>query len=280
MLKAQSMLTTQMSFPISSGQKNGVFGIQDSSFIKTPSIRQKEIWHVVKCSKNQSSRQLIKLNDVDRKVAKKPSKTEHHLWNKRDSAASGQKALNLVRIVCGLPNEKEAVYGELDKWTAWESEFPVIAVAKALNILKQRKQWKRVIQVAKWMFGKGQGMTMGTFDTLLHAFDMEQRVDEAESFWNMILHTHERSISKRLFSRIISIYAHHNMPQNIIEVFADMEELGVKPDEDTTRKVARAFQIVGEKEKQQLVLKKYLSQWKYIHFKGERVRVRRYTSDE
>lgn len=46
-----------------------------------------------------------------------------------------------------MPNEKEAVYGELDKWTAWESEFPVIAVAKALNILKQRKQWKRVIQV-------------------------------------------------------------------------------------------------------------------------------------
>lgn len=75
-----------------------------------------------------------------------------------------------------------------------------------------------ILQVAKWMCRKGQGMTMGTFDTLLHAFDMEKRVDEAESFWNMILHTHERSISKRLFSRIISIYAHHNMPQNIIEV--------------------------------------------------------------
>ncbi|PWA81307.1 pentatricopeptide repeat (PPR) superfamily protein [Artemisia annua] len=182
-------------------------------------FRKKVIWHVVKCSNNQSSgRQLIKLNAVEGKIAKKPSKTEHHLWNKRDSAASGQKALNLVRIVCGLPNEKEAVYGELDKWTAWESEFPVIAVAKALNILKQRKQWKRVIQVAKWMFGKGQGMTMGTFDTLLLAFDMDQRVDEAQSLWNMILHTHERSISKRLFSRMISIYAHHNMPANVIEV--------------------------------------------------------------
>ncbi|PWA91422.1 pentatricopeptide repeat (PPR) superfamily protein [Artemisia annua] len=239
--------------------------------------RKKVIWHVVKCSNN---RQLIKLNALEGKIAKKPSKTEHHLWNKRDSAASGQKALNLVRIVCGLPNEKEAVYGELDKWTAWESEFPVIAVAKALNILKQRKQWKRVIQVAKWMFGKGQGMTMGTFDTLLVAFDMDQRVDEAQSLWNMILHTHERSISKRLFSRMISIYAHHNMPANVIEVFADMEELGVKPDEDTTRKVARAFQEVGEEEKQKLVLKKYLSEWKYIHFKGERVRVKRYALNE
>ncbi|KAI3740306.1 hypothetical protein L2E82_30734 [Cichorium intybus] len=278
------MLKTQMPFPISSAKQKQIciigIGIQKFSFIQTPYIRQKAIWHVVKCSKNQTSRQLIKLNNVEGKIAKKTSKTEHHLWKKRDSGASGEKALNLVRIVCGLPNEKEAVYGALDKFTAWESEFPVIAVAKALNILKQRKQWKRVIQVAKWMFGKGQGMTMGTFDTLLHAFDMEKRVDEAESFWNMILHTHQRSISKRLFSRIISIYAHHNMPHNIIEVFADMEELGVKPDEDTTRKVARAFQIVGEKEKQQLVLKNYLSRWKYIHFKGERVRVKRYVSNE
>lgn len=54
----------------------------------------------------------------------------------------------------------------------------------------------------------------------------------------------------------------------------------MKPDEDTAKKVARAFQQVGEKEKQQLVLKKYLSEWKYIHFKGERVRVRRYAHNE
>lgn len=59
---------------------------------------------------------------------------------------------------------------------------------------------------------------MGTFDTLLLAFDMDERVDEAQSFWNMILHTHERSISRRLFSRMISIYTHHNMPHNVIEV--------------------------------------------------------------
>lgn len=54
-----------------------------------------------------------------------------------------------------------------------------------------------------------------------------------------------------------------------------MEELGVRPDEDTVRRIASAFQRVGQDEKQKLVLKKYLSKWKYIHFKGERVRVRR-----
>lgn len=68
------------------------------------------------------------------------------------------------------------------------------------------------------MLSKGQGATMGTYDTLLLAFDMDKRVDEAESLWNMILHTHTRSISKRLFSRIISLYDHHDLQHKIIEV--------------------------------------------------------------
>ncbi|XP_059632332.1 pentatricopeptide repeat-containing protein At4g18975, chloroplastic-like isoform X2 [Cornus florida] len=229
----------------------------------------------VKCSHNNQSRQsLTNTNAVKGKMIKKAGKREHHLWNKRESAGSGQKALDLVRIVSGLPNEKEAVYGALDKWTAWETEFPLIAAAKALRILRNRNQWIRVIQVAKWMLSKGQGATMGTYDTLLLAFDEDRRVDEAESLWNMILHTHTRSISKRLFSRMISLYDHHNMPDKIIEVFADMEELSVKPDEDTVRRVAHAFQNIGQEDKQKLFLKKYQSKWKYIHFKGERVRVR------
>lgn len=76
-------------------------------------------------------------------------------------------------------------------------------------------------QVAKWMLSKGQGATMGTYDTLLLAFDKDHRADEAESLWNMILHTHTRSISKRLFSRMISLYDHHDMPNKIIEVIKD-----------------------------------------------------------
>lgn len=59
-----------------------------------------------------------------------------------------------------------------------------------------------------------------------------------------------------------------------------MEELRVRPDENTARKVALAFQEVGQEDKQKLVLRRYLSKWKYIHFNGERVRVKRYASDE
>ncbi|KAJ6770048.1 hypothetical protein OIU79_020826 [Salix purpurea] len=227
----------------------------------------------VKCSKKQ-----LKFNsraDENRKVVKKSGTKEHHLWQKRDSAGSGQKALNLVRIVSELPNEKEAVYGALDKWTAWETEFPLIAAAKALKILRQRRQWTRVIQVAKWMLSKGQGATLGTYDTLLLAFDKDGRVDEAKSLWNMIIYVHTRSMSKRLFARMISLYDHHNMQDEIIQVFADMEELGVRPDEDTVWRVARAFKKLGQEEKQELVLERYLCKWKYIHFNGERVRVKR-----
>ncbi|CAJ2639279.1 unnamed protein product [Trifolium pratense] len=218
--------------------------------------------------------------EKDKKGKKKVGKTEHHLWQRRDSAQSGQKALTLVRTICELPNEKEAVYGALDKWTAWETEFPLIAVAKALNILRKRGQWVRAIQLAKWMLSKGQGATMGTYDTLLLAFGMEQRVDEAESLWNMIIHAHTRSVSKRLFSRMISLYDHHNLPDKIVEVFADMEELRVKPDEDTVRKVTSAFKKLGQEEKRKLVIKRYGLKWKYIHFNGERVRVRTQTWEE
>ncbi|CAK8565217.1 unnamed protein product [Lathyrus sativus] len=204
---------------------------------------------------------------------KKGKKIEHHLWKRRDSAQSGQKALTLVRTICELPNEKEAVYGALDKWTAWETEFPLIAAAKALKLLRKRGQWVRVIQLAKWMLSKGQGATMGTYDTLLLAFDMDQRVDEAESLWNMIIHAHMRSVSKKLFSRMISLYDHHDLPDKIVEVFADMEELRVKPDEDTVRKVTSALRKLGQEEKRKLVIKRYGLKWKYIHFNGERVRV-------
>lgn len=209
------------------------------------------------------------------KNVKKPGKKEHHLWKRRDSAGSGHKAMNLVRIVSGLPNEKEAVYHALDKWIAWELEFPLIAAAKALTFLKKQRQWVRVIQVAKWMLSKGQGTTMATYDAVLLAYDQEGRLEEAESFWNMILHTHMRSISKRLFSRMISLYDHHDMPEKIIEVFADMEELGVKPDEDTVRRVSQAFEKLGQEDKKSMVIHRYGCKWKYIHFNGERVKVRR-----
>ncbi|XP_074269749.1 pentatricopeptide repeat-containing protein At4g18975, chloroplastic-like [Silene latifolia] len=229
------------------------------------------------CSNPIVRRSLSSSRAIEKSVntVKKSGKREHHLWKSKDSAGSGQKAMNLVRTVGKLPNEKEAVYQALDEWIAWELEFPSIAAAKALKILRDKKQWLRLIQVAKWMLSKGQGTTMGTYDSVLLAFDELGRIDEAASLWNMILHTHTRSISKKLFSRMTSLYLHHDLPDKIIEVFADMEELGVRPDEDTVRRVARAFEKLNQADKKRLVLERYGCKWKYIHFKGERVKVRR-----
>nr|GMD05329.1 pentatricopeptide repeat-containing protein At4g18975, chloroplastic isoform X1 [Ipomoea batatas] len=268
-----------------------VDGLVQIQFLKYHAPRKKAVKFAVSAEKvigtppvhitrSQSERSLTRSNTGEKKLVQRRGKKEHHLWKKRDSAGSGQKALNLVRIISGLPNEKNAVYAELDKWVAWETEFPVIAAAKALRILRKQNQWRRLIQVAKWMLSKGQGATMGTYDLLLLAFDMDQRVDEAGMLWNMILNTRTRSISKWLFSRIISLYDHHNLPDKIIEVFADMEELAVKPDEDTVRRIARAFHTLGQLDKEKMVLKRYRRKWKYIHFNGERVRVKTDTWDE
>lgn len=48
----------------------------------------------------------------------------------------------------------------------------------------------------------------------------------------------------------------------------------MKPDEDTVRRIARAFEALGQEDKQKQFLNKYQRKWKYIHFNGERVRVR------
>ncbi|CAN6446167.1 unnamed protein product [Victoria cruziana] len=211
---------------------------------------------------------------IQKNIKEKSSRKEHHLWKRRGTAGSGQKALNLVAIVTKLPNEKETVYGALDKWVAWETEFPLVAAAKALGILRKRRQWLRIIQVTKWMLSKGQVVTMGTYDTLLLAFDMDGRIEEAESVWKMILETHTRSVPRRLFSRMMSLYDHHHMPEKLLEVFADMEELGVKPDEDTVRRISRAFHKLGQEDKRKQVIQRYGLKWKYIHFNGERVRIK------
>ncbi|TVU38693.1 hypothetical protein EJB05_12077, partial [Eragrostis curvula] len=207
-------------------------------------------------------------------VSKKPNK-QHHLWIRKETAGSGKKALRLVDTVSKLPNERETIYGALDRWSAFEPEFPIIAAAKALGMLKRRRQWLRIIQVTKWLMSKGQVLTWTTYDTLLMALFMDGRVDEAESIWSTIIHTHTRSVPKRLFSRMILMYDIRNRPDKVLEIYADMEELGVRPDEDTTRRIGKAFVSLGQEDKQQFVQGKYLKKWKYIHFNGERVRVRR-----
>eukprot|EP01018_Ginkgo_biloba_P011340 Gb_19591 [translate_table: standard] len=124
------------------------------------------------------------------------------------------------------------------------------------------------------MLSKGQGMTMGTYDTMILAFDMVGRVDEAEALWDNISLKHTSSVPRMLFARMISMYERNNMPGKLLQVFADMEELGVKPDEGALKKIARAFLKMGYEDKHDEVLRKYRGKWEYLRFKGEQVRIR------
>lgn len=49
--------------------------------------------------------------------------------------------------VMSSPDVKEELYGALDTWVAWELEFPLVAVKKAVKILQEMEEHKKVIQV-------------------------------------------------------------------------------------------------------------------------------------
>lgn len=46
-----------------------------------------------------------------------------------------------------IKDSKEAVYGALDAWVAWEQNFPIASLKRVLIALEEEQQWHRVIQV-------------------------------------------------------------------------------------------------------------------------------------
>lgn len=141
---------------------------------------------------------------------------------------------------------KEEVYGALDSFIAWELEFPLITVKKALKTLENEKEWKRIIQVyssfipvspilslklfdyttalylqvTKWMLSKGQGRTMGSYYTLLNALAEDGRLDEAEELWRTLFHENLESMPRMFFERMISVCYHEEMHDKMFEVFS------------------------------------------------------------
>ena len=51
-----------------------------------------------------------------------------------------------------LKDSKEAVYGALDAWVAWEQKFPIASLKRVLITLENEQQWHRVIQVQEPSF--------------------------------------------------------------------------------------------------------------------------------
>ncbi|CAI9102457.1 OLC1v1000732C1 [Oldenlandia corymbosa var. corymbosa] len=217
-------------------------------------------------------------------AAKGPRPRYPRVWKTKRRVGTISKSVKLVQCIKELSNVKEEVYGALDSFIAWELEFPLIMVKKALKTLEKEKEWKRIIQVTKWMLSKGQGRTMGSYYMLLNALAEDERLDEAEELWTKLFSENLASTPRLFFEKIISIYYRREMHEKMFEIFADMEELGVKPTVSIVKMMGAVFQKLGMSDKYQKLNKKYPPpKWVYQYVKGERVKVRAsdlYDSDD
>eukprot|EP01018_Ginkgo_biloba_P028323 Gb_10601 [translate_table: standard] len=130
----------------------------------------------------------------------------------------GDKTNMLVDILLKLKDSKEAVYGALDSWVAWEQDFPLVVLKRALHILEKKQQWHRIIQVIKWILSKGQATTMGTYEQLLRALDKDRRAEEAHAFWEKRIGSNLHSVPWQLCTFMIYMYQRNNMPERLIKV--------------------------------------------------------------
>ncbi|CAO2197556.1 unnamed protein product [Urochloa humidicola] len=219
----------------------------------------------------------IKFNSVVVCGARGPRPRYPRVWKTRKKIGTISKSQKLVECIKGLSNVKEEVYGALDSFVAWELEFPLIVVKKALKALEDEKEWKRIIQVIKWMFNKGQGKTMGSYYTLLNALIEDGRIEEAEELFGMIFSRYMEGLPRTFFMRMISLYYSVGAYDKMFEVFADMEELGVRPDGSIIRMLGDVFQKLDMMDKYEKLKKKYPPpKLEYRYIKGKRIRMKVY----
>ncbi|KAG7011428.1 Pentatricopeptide repeat-containing protein, chloroplastic [Cucurbita argyrosperma subsp. argyrosperma] len=164
----------------------------------------------------------------------------------------------LVNTLMDLRDSKEAVYGALDAWVAWEQDFPIASLKHALAVLEKENQWHRVVQVIKWMLSKGQGTTMNVYGQLIRALDMDHRAEEAHKFWVMKIGSDLHSVPWQLCRSMISIYYRNKMLEDLVKLFKNLEAFGRKPPEKSiVQRVADACEMLGLVEEKERVLVKY-----------------------
>ncbi|XP_068653326.1 pentatricopeptide repeat-containing protein At4g21190 [Aristolochia californica] len=215
----------------------------------------------------------VKLNTCVSCAAKGPRPRYPRVWKSQKKIGTIAKSQKFVQCIKGLSNVKEEVFGALDSFVAWELEFPLITVKKALKTLENEKEWKRIIQVIKWMLSKGQGKTMGTHFTLLNALAEDGRLEEAEELWMKLFSEYLENLPRDFYTKMISIHYSKGMHEKMFEIFADMEELGVKPDNSVVKMVGDVFQKLGMDDKYEKLVKKY-PPVTYRYIRGRRVRLR------
>ncbi|XVF58835.1 hypothetical protein PTKIN_Ptkin07bG0097900 [Pterospermum kingtungense] len=164
----------------------------------------------------------------------------------------------LATTLLDVKDCKEAVYGALDAWVAWEQKFPIGPLKNVILALEKEHQWHRVVQVIKWMLSKGQGKTMGTYEQLIRALDMDNRAEEAHQFWVKKVSTDLHSVPWQLCTLMISVYYRNNMLENLVKLFRGLESFDRKPPEKSiVVRVANAYEMLGLLEEKERVVEKY-----------------------
>lgn len=198
-------------------------------------------------------------NDATKIISRNDSE-DIKLEAPRKRMGIGEKTNLLVDKLLKVKNSKEAVYGALDSWVAWELDFPLAVLKRASFQLHQKEKWHLIIQVIKWMLSKGQAMTMGTYEQLLRALERDHRAEEAHAFWEKRIGSALHSVPWQLCTFMIYMYARNNMPERLIKLFNDIEMFNRKPPEKAViEKVAAAYELLGLQEERERVLEKYHS---------------------
>ncbi|KAJ8770539.1 hypothetical protein K2173_018030 [Erythroxylum novogranatense] len=199
------------------------------------------------------------------------SDAQHKQKNQIGKHVSGRAKVDvLLRKLSNLEDSKETVYGALDSWVAWEQKFPIVLLKNALVALEKEQQWHRIIQIIKWMLSKGQGNTMGTCGQLILALDMDNRAEEAHTFWVKKIGIDLHSVSWQLRNRMMAIYNRNNKSERLIKLFKGLEAFDRKPPDKTiVRKVANAFEVLGMLDEKDRVLEKY----SHLFIKREKVHI-------
>ncbi|XP_034914057.1 pentatricopeptide repeat-containing protein At4g21190 isoform X2 [Populus alba] len=175
-----------------------------------------------------------------------------------DNVSKKDRIKFLITSLLDLNDSKDAVYGALDAWVAWEQKFPIASIKQVLIALEKEQQWHRIVQVIKWMLSKGQGTTMATYAQLIRALDMDHRAKEAHEFWLKKIGRDLHSVPWKLCNSMISIYYRNNMLENLIKLFKGLEAFDRKPPEKSiVQKVADAYEMLGLLEEKGRLLEKY-----------------------
>nr|CAB3488924.1 unnamed protein product [Digitaria exilis] len=128
------------------------------------------------------------------------------------------KTVALYKLL-GLEESREAVYGTLDAWVAFEQDFPLASLKQALSALEKEEQWHRIVQVIKWMLSKGQGNTMRTYEQLVCALEKDNRAEEAHKIWQKKIAHDLQSVPWRFCHLMLAIYYRNNRLERLVKVW-------------------------------------------------------------